>query len=117
MFYLSCLNQFEPKLVFFSFTGNFGKTKSLFVVAMKQNLETYQVTKKLSREKYFTYAAVSIIVIFKDVSKHLIGVVRFIQLDDLQFDLVSLKSGHYSNNICEFGDITKGCETKDVNFL
>jgi copper chaperone for superoxide dismutase len=71
-------------------------------------------TSNWTREKYLTSAAVSIISNFDELLKPIRGVVRFVQLDDshcaIDGTIDGLKSGHHSINICEFGDISKGCE-------
>jgi copper chaperone for superoxide dismutase len=59
-------------------------------------------------------AAVSIISSFDDLIKPIRGVVRFVQLDDktcaIDGTIDGLNAGYHAINICEYGDISNGCQ-------
>ena len=77
-------------------------------------------------EKYRQTAAVSIISNFNELSKPIRGVVRFVQLDDsycaVDGTIDGLKPGYHAINVCEYGDISQGCERfisikKAINYI
>lgn len=67
-----------------------------------------------SKGKYETTAAVSIISNYDELIKPIRGVVRFVQLDEnncaIDGTIDGIKTGLHSINVCEYGDLTKGCE-------
>jgi copper chaperone for superoxide dismutase len=71
-------------------------------------------TSTWNRQKSQTSAAVSIISNFDERIKPIRGVVRFVQLDEnncaIDGTIDGIKPGYHAINICEFGDISKGCE-------
>jgi copper chaperone for superoxide dismutase len=78
-------------------------------------------TSNWTREKYQTAAAVSIISNFDELLKPIRGVVRFVQLDDshcaIDGTVDGLNPGYHAINVCEYGDISRGCERLDNKFF
>jgi copper chaperone for superoxide dismutase len=68
-----------------------------------------------TNEKRQTCAAVSIISNFDERPKPIRGVVRFVQIDDnncaIGGTIDGLSPGSHALNVCEFGDISRGCES------
>lgn len=66
-------------------------------------------------QKYGTTAAVSIISNFDSRSKSIRGVIRFVQINEdscaIDGTVDGLSTGKHALGICEYGDLTQGCES------
>ena len=77
-------------------------------------------TSSWNHEKRQTAAAVSIISDFENRPKPIRGVVRFVQIDEnncaIDGTIDGLSPGSHALNVCDYGDISRGCESTGNHF-